>query len=972
MATAQLETLLRHIEKLVAGHGVQQRSDRQLLDDFVARRSEAAFTALVSRHGPMVLRVCRRVLNHEQDAEDAFQATFLVLASNARSIRKRDTVGDWLHGVAHRTALNTKRSAARRRGHEARAGARAPLGASSPSWDDVQSVLDEEVQRLPRCYRQAFVLCVLQGKSGSQAAAELDCKEGTVKSRVNRARGLLQGRLARRGIKLAALLAALSVAEGAGGAALSATLACTAIRSGLLVAASGPVGGAIPSQVAALAAGVTRAMFLTKAKTATAMLVAMGLLTAAGALTYRGLTAMQIPPQAQNNEPPAREEPMPRAADAKRAPAGTKSEPAKTITVSGRVLDPAGNPVRLAKLFASYPKIPESVLPRDNVVKQVAETGADGRFHVTVERGRRYLIAHAPGFGVDWVDLNEDEPPVDVTIRLVKDVPIAGRVLNTEGRPIAGVSVSAATIYVPNDKLDDYLAGWLHKWQDTVATPRKRLAVPLDGIVGPAVTDKDGRFALPRVGGERIVQVTFSHGVARSHAWVITRSGFDAGPYNAALRSESRELFELDPPLTGLYPPSLTFVAEPGKAVEGMVKDAASGKPLPGCIVHATSESGDASYGVSDASGKFHTDGLPKGPNEGYHVGVSAPKGSAYLGQFVDVRDTEGFTTIRHDFELVKGAVVTGWVVDKQTGKGVQCGVRCAPLQDNKFFGSKPGFGNFDVDRTMLSTDKEGRFRLVTIPGEAVILAQVNEGLKFNGEHLCVYRNAVPDPDHKSLFKDGCIATADGVEILGDENAVKVIEIKTDEETKVELFVDPGTTARIVVQDPDGKPLAGAWAAGVTDRSPITYKLPEATATVYALDPQKPRKMAFFQPEKKLGGTAIVRAGATEPVVVKLAPLGQLSGRLLDTEGNPLDGVDVSILPSEETGSELYRFAAPPGKTVRTDNDGRFRLEGAVPNLDFGLSVRRENSSVGEPRIGVKVKPGQTLDLGTIRVKPAQ
>src|ERR1700694_5211116 len=112
MAKAQLGTLLRHIHKLAAQRGDWQWTDRQLLDDFAGRRDETAFTALVSRHGPMVLRVCRRVLNHEQDAEDAFQATFLVLAGNAGSIRKRDTIGDWLHGVAYRTAMKAKRSAA--------------------------------------------------------------------------------------------------------------------------------------------------------------------------------------------------------------------------------------------------------------------------------------------------------------------------------------------------------------------------------------------------------------------------------------------------------------------------------------------------------------------------------------------------------------------------------------------------------------------------------------------------------------------------------------------------------------------------------------------------------------------------------------------------------------------------------------------------------------------------------------------
>src|SRR5215471_7316219 len=144
MATAPLGTLLRHIHRLAGDPpGLARRfTDRELLDDFASRRDVTAFSALVARHGPMVLRVCRRVLGHEQDAEDAFQATFLVLARALGSIRKRESLASWLHGVAYRTAMKAKRSAARRRNHEARLRNRTPRTAPSPTWDDVQAVLD--------------------------------------------------------------------------------------------------------------------------------------------------------------------------------------------------------------------------------------------------------------------------------------------------------------------------------------------------------------------------------------------------------------------------------------------------------------------------------------------------------------------------------------------------------------------------------------------------------------------------------------------------------------------------------------------------------------------------------------------------------------------------------------------------------------------------------------------------------------
>jgi RNA polymerase sigma factor (sigma-70 family) len=224
MATAPRSALLGQIHRLTARRGGRPGTDRELLEEFAARRDEAAFAALVGRHGPMVLRVCRRVLRHEQDAEDAFQATFLVLARSTASIRKREALASWLHGVAHRTALKAKRSAARRRDHEGRRPAQRPA-APGPTWDEVQAALDEEIQALPERYRTAFVLCVLEGKSRPEAAAELGVKEGTVWSRLTRARQLLQGRLTRRGIKLSALLAALSLVESAAATGVPAGLA---------------------------------------------------------------------------------------------------------------------------------------------------------------------------------------------------------------------------------------------------------------------------------------------------------------------------------------------------------------------------------------------------------------------------------------------------------------------------------------------------------------------------------------------------------------------------------------------------------------------------------------------------------------------------------------------------------------------------------------------------------------------------
>jgi hypothetical protein len=246
----------------------------------------------------------------------------------------------------------------------------------------------------------------------------------------------------------------------------------------------------------------------------------------------------------------------------------------------------------------------------------------------------------------------------------------------------------------------------------------------------------------------------------------------------------------------------------------------------------------------------------------------------------------------------------------------------------------------------------------------------VHEGEQFNGQYLCPYRRAEPDPDQKELFnydknrERWIIKTAAGSGLL--EDAGKVIEIKENEETKVELFVDRGEMARLTVQDSDGKPLAGAWVAGLTDHWPITYRLPEQTATVYALNPEKPRTLVVFHPEKKLGGTVTLRGDEKEPAIVKLAPVGKVIGRLLEADGSPLSGAAVSIRSPSEIVRELYRFANPTGQPVITDKNGRFTFSGVVPGISFSLQARKGNSYfTGEPTIGLlKLKPGESLNLG--------
>ncbi|HKB41786.1 MAG TPA: sigma-70 family RNA polymerase sigma factor [Gemmataceae bacterium] len=287
MATGQMGGVLGRLCGVVLRRESGDLTNAQLLECFLASRDGAAFEALVRRYGPMVLGVCRRLLD-VHDAEDAFQATFLVLVRKAASVVPRERVGHWLWGVAYRTALKARAAAARRRSREKQA--RTLPEAEAPGEDtrgDLRPLLDEELNRLPEKYRVPVVLCYLAGQGKTAVAQQLGLPEGTVSSRLVRARELLRQRLSRRALILSGGALASALSSSGAPAAVPAPLISSTLTIATQRAATGTV---IPPAVAVLAEGVLHAMFLTRFKVAAALLLAVGLLgTVAGAFTHRVL-----------------------------------------------------------------------------------------------------------------------------------------------------------------------------------------------------------------------------------------------------------------------------------------------------------------------------------------------------------------------------------------------------------------------------------------------------------------------------------------------------------------------------------------------------------------------------------------------------------------------------------------------------------------------------------------------------------
>jgi RNA polymerase sigma factor (sigma-70 family) len=307
MATANVSAFLRRLTRGMVAETLADQSDRQLVEQFLAGRGEAVFEAILRRHGAMVYRVCWRVLQHHQDAEDAFQATFLVLAQRLRSVRKHASLASWLHGVAQRLALRAKAGVATRRRHEAQASVCRTMPPDDVSWGEVRVVLDAELAALPEKWRLPLVLCFLEGRTQDEAAAQLGWSPRTLRRRLEEARTGLGRRLSRRGVAWSAALSAVLLSESAAWALLSPGLVDSTVKAVSVIAAGqAAAAGLISAKAAALTEGVLQTMLLSKIKVATALLLVVAAVGVGGnrlLVPTRAGDGVEEPKQVQTGKP---------------------------------------------------------------------------------------------------------------------------------------------------------------------------------------------------------------------------------------------------------------------------------------------------------------------------------------------------------------------------------------------------------------------------------------------------------------------------------------------------------------------------------------------------------------------------------------------------------------------------------------------------------------------------------------------
>jgi RNA polymerase sigma factor (sigma-70 family) len=976
MAIETLGAALRHIKRLFDEGVVSGRSDGQLLDLFIEEHDEAAFEALLVRHGPMVLSVCRGILRDPYDAEDAFQATFLVMVKKAVTIRGRHVLGGWLYQVAHRVAIQANKAAARRRACEREAGQMAskttPSGPASA--EQLLPALHEEIALLPEKHRLAVVLCELEGMTQPQAAVALEWSERTLRRRLVEARARLKRRLARRGLAPdGAMLGAAFLREAR--SALPAAWRQTTVRAALDLVKPSLTAGAVSAAAGSLTREVLNIMLVQKMKLATAALLGAGLMAwgTSAALISRGDEPPKAAPAAV----------APRAVQAPAAqPEPDPVDAVGVLPVHGHVLDPDGKPVAGAEIYVhhytfdvlasaggSYPVYRSS---------QVAVTDGDDRFHFDLDKSasdfpyRDYPVWHdatiaavAPGYGPAWVTAGSLLKGGEATLQLVRDdVPIRGRVLDSQGRPVAGVTIRARALYELDkgaDKDAILASGEGDLWRKASYYNGPTWL----GNQGTWTTDRDGRFEVRGVGRDRIIGLEFRNpALADSFLYVMTRTSQAPARPRSWPRQPARNSMT-GPPNPLLVPATFEHIVVPCKPITGVIRSKGTGQPLAGVhVIGAVSGTWDEVSALSDSQGRFRLVGIPKAKS--YTVRAAPRSGiDPFLGARITVTDTEGLKPIETALELPKGVIVTGRLIDIATGRLARAKHvihRKVPANHNE--------GSATLGYSGLG---DPIFRITVPPGEGMIFANVR------GTDLPYSRARLRPADQgKGIGDTGDVESS----ALGAYHAYRMIDVPADAKSiAIDLELTRGETRKGRLAGPDGKPVIGAKYCGHSDAWAETKTLTDDTFEVFALNAGHPRLVIFGHKDRRLVGWAVItdeelKSDAT--MVVHLQRAGSIKGRLVDEDGLPMAGATLYVqpqYPDNQYPGTARQEVWPDGVDLTSRADGQFLIDGLKPGLKSSIYVYSKDRpgyslDTGDIFRNVTIQAGEMRDVGDVKVKP--
>jgi RNA polymerase sigma factor (sigma-70 family) len=973
-------SVVRNIESLFDGSSVVALSDPQLVERFIAGRDatgEAAFSALVARHGPMVLGVCWQILGDQHEAEDAFQAVFFVLARKARSIHDTDLLANWLFGVALHTARKARVRRARRRKNEEAAMMKHSRSDSCLLIDpsvatpeqrvlarEQAEVLYGEIDRLPRSFRLAVVLCYFEGLTLDEAAHRLRCPAGTVRSRLARAYDKLRRGLTRRGVVMPAAGIASALSSRSASACVSSALCETTARAAMNFAAH-HAAGALSASSVALAHEVLRSVLLNKLKFTVLTVLFVGAIATGAGYVIPPLNPLARPwdgePPAEPRRNPAQTEPRPPeiAQDTNKPAAGR-------IFVVGRVLDTQGNPVPSASVlvYARAMGLRTEGSAEGTYPKEIGHTASDGAGRIRADVPRTSSSSHdqfgvvalAPGYGAGWLalDTDADQPVADIT--LPPEQIIHGRVFDLLGQPAGNVRVSVTAIR-------RVVAAQPLARRASYEGPRFWWAHPdnLPGWPRTVVSDAEGRFTVRGVGRGFRAFLTF------------------VDPRYAT------QVVETDTDEISLKKP-LAIALQPARTISGRVTYADTGKPVPNVRV-GVMEFDQLRLGLgapppffttTDHEGRYRAN--PRGGAQGSVYAV-APRGEPYLGATQPITWPKGAITYSTDLALPRGVLIRGKVAEltsHQPVAGAIVAVR-APATSDTSVANPPVKTSADGSFVFAARTRRG-YIVVNGPTGDYVRRELDEGLITDGQ-----------PGGRRFSYHAFLAC--------DQNP-------GDPDHDVNLTLQACRPIKGHVVGPDGKPLAGAW---ILSRLHIDdTRFPQSQHwnpyyhgithnglfEVHGLAPDAEVSVSFLEPKLKLGATVRIsgKPDVSEAILVKLAPCGTATARLVGPDGKPLshftpraaflmvvtpgefsntkDRKEGALTPHAAgplTAIDPVNYPAPPA----SDGDGRIVFPALIPGTTYHFADR---TTAGAPpgrqfRNEFTVKPGETLELGDILIE---
>ena len=970
-------------------------SDAELASRFIKTRDHEAFATLVMRHGPMVMAVCRGSLGDQGDADDAFQATFLILLKRLGSFPVGDSLGGWLHRVAKRVVRQARLSENRRRKRESVA-----ILASRSSTDheperaEIIEWVRREISVLPERYRVPIVLCDLQGLTRSEAAHLLGCPEGTIAARISRGRRRLHDRLQRRGVEPAMLALATPAAAWR-----------TSLQAAIQTASAIGAGKPATSTAIALAARSLAAIGAAKLKVAVTLLAAV-CFTAGLIAAGRDQEPTKTPATAPN-EPTKQLRAIPDPDDPKLAG-----------HFEGQVIGPDDKPLAGAKIF----------IVRYNATFSTSDplratSDANGQFAIDAPdmtytasdglpaRRQGRLIATAEGYALDSIrtwgktssSFRSHFDPVKgapLILRPVRnDVAIHGQILNPDGKPLAGAEVRLIGLETPAyQTFDAYLDKYKQSKNEVWMFDFRSIQIAPD-VATQILTNDEGRFEIKGLGNDRIATLK------------VTAPGMVDMPLRVMTRDTDDIVLQRDPdgfPVRANLGANFTIKLKAGRSIIGVVRDRQTHEPIAGMwvgvnVVESLGSRDGVRPVLTDAKGQFTLTGIHPATKNPEIQAVSQPGMPYLMGQTFVYEEPAVI-------ECVKGIPFRIKLADEK-GLPVNGRVEYQPIIPNPYLETDlPGI-RLDENHPVSvgATQVPGVYEGFVLPGPGAILVK--------GVDPRRYRPARVDP--KAFFAPGktdwtpqeIVSSYGTVDTLNigqgwtdqhDYDAIllvnPVLELKPLELAgNVEKFTKRlseiplsraslmNLTATLVedkprmvrLLDPEGKPVVGVDTQGLTyhpwDAEP---RLRASTIPLTKLHPDRVRRIKFLKEDRGWIGLLLAKGDADTPYTVTLQPWASITGRIVDANGRPMLPVGSPENQAASLSIRLRLKVDGAGNPVfdeyqdlKIDGKGQFRVDRLVPGVPYDIMIFRPRSTGGMSMELNPLQPGAAIFMGDIRLQ---